>query len=116
MRLRHLALIFVLSAPSLLGPSAALAQGSPPGAQVKHGEYLITTGLCHDCHISDKEDRAEARMAELRKRLGKAELPNLYRAFHTLCRNCHIAENAQKKTKAPVDCGGCHKTGATGGS
>lgn len=28
MRLRHLALIFVLSAPSLLGPSAALAQGS----------------------------------------------------------------------------------------
>lgn len=40
----------LILAAALVAPAAALAQGSPPGAQVKHGEYLITTGLCHDCH------------------------------------------------------------------
>jgi hypothetical protein len=31
-------------------PTAAYAQGSSTDAQVKRGEYLVTIGLCHDCH------------------------------------------------------------------
>jgi hypothetical protein len=32
----------------LIGPGAALAQDN--AALVKRGEYLVTIGLCHDCH------------------------------------------------------------------
>jgi hypothetical protein len=37
-------------AAALLAPAAVLAQGAAPSAQVKRGEYLVTIGLCHDCH------------------------------------------------------------------
>lgn len=37
-------LAVVLFAPT------ALAQDATKSAQVKRGEYLVTTGLCHDCH------------------------------------------------------------------
>ena len=39
---------FLLAA--LLLPGAALAQGAASPEQVKRGEYIVTTGLCHDCH------------------------------------------------------------------
>lgn len=31
-------------------PVAASAQSDAPSTQSKRGEYLVTTGLCHDCH------------------------------------------------------------------
>ena len=65
-------------------------------------------GVCHDCHTSDNEPDAASLREQVEKRTGKSQLPNLFRAFHSLCRNCHIAENAAKGTKAPVECGGCH--------
>lgn len=40
----------LLMAAAVFVPAAALAQGNAPNAQVKRGEYLVTTGLCHDCH------------------------------------------------------------------
>ena len=36
-----------LVAAAVLMPGAVLAQGGPASAQVKRGEYLVTTGLCH---------------------------------------------------------------------
>ena len=36
-------------AAALAMPSAAMAQGDT-AAQVKRGEYLVTIGLCNDCH------------------------------------------------------------------
>lgn len=41
-------LLPLMLAATLLAPAAAHAQ--EPSAQVKRGEYLVTTGLCHDCH------------------------------------------------------------------
>ena len=38
----------VILAAALFVPGIALAQDA--NAQVKRGEYLVTTGLCHDCH------------------------------------------------------------------
>jgi mono/diheme cytochrome c family protein len=35
---------------ALLAPGAGLAQDASTSAQVKRGEYLVTIGLCHDCH------------------------------------------------------------------
>jgi mono/diheme cytochrome c family protein len=35
---------------AVLLPAAALAQSESPTAQVKRGEYLVTIGLCNDCH------------------------------------------------------------------
>jgi len=43
------ALSFALAA-ALFAPGAALAQGTAANSQVKRGEYLVTIGLCHDCH------------------------------------------------------------------
>jgi hypothetical protein len=43
------ALSFVLAA-ALLAPGAALAQGTAANSLAKRGEYLVTIGLCHDCH------------------------------------------------------------------
>jgi mono/diheme cytochrome c family protein len=43
-------LLSTIVAAALLVPGAALAQGSEPSAQVRRGEYLVTTSLCHDCH------------------------------------------------------------------
>ncbi|MCZ7657839.1 MAG: c-type cytochrome [Xanthobacteraceae bacterium] len=40
--------LFAVLATSLLAPATALSQEK--SAQVKRGEYLVTTGLCHDCH------------------------------------------------------------------
>jgi hypothetical protein len=40
----------ILLAAALLLPGAALAQTDASAAQVKRGEYLVTIGLCHDCH------------------------------------------------------------------
>jgi hypothetical protein len=37
-------------AAALLAPGASLAQDGATSAQVKRGEYLVTIGLCHDCH------------------------------------------------------------------
>jgi mono/diheme cytochrome c family protein len=37
-------------AAAALMPGAVLAQGGPQDAPVKRGEYLVTIGLCHDCH------------------------------------------------------------------
>jgi mono/diheme cytochrome c family protein len=37
-------------AAALLAPAAGLAQDGAASAQVKRGEYLVTIGLCHDCH------------------------------------------------------------------
>ena len=37
-------------AASLLLPAAVLAQTCETSAPVKRGEYLVTIGLCHDCH------------------------------------------------------------------
>ena len=36
-------------AASLLVPAAVLAQDQK-SPQVRRGEYLVTTSLCHDCH------------------------------------------------------------------
>jgi mono/diheme cytochrome c family protein len=41
--------IVVTLAACLLIPAAVLAQDQK-SAQVKRGEYLVTTSLCHDCH------------------------------------------------------------------
>jgi hypothetical protein len=41
--------IVVVLTTSLLIPGAVLAQDQT-SAQVKRGEYLVTTSLCHDCH------------------------------------------------------------------
>jgi hypothetical protein len=38
----------VFIAVSILAPAAAGAQDK--NTQIKHGEYLVTTGMCHDCH------------------------------------------------------------------
>lgn len=38
----------ILLTALLSAPATALAQDA--GAQVKRGEYLVTIGLCHDCH------------------------------------------------------------------
>ena len=38
----------LMLATALLAPGTVLAQGNPE--QVKRGEYLVTIGLCHDCH------------------------------------------------------------------
>ncbi len=43
------ALPFTL-ATALLAPATVLAQDTAASAQVKRGEYLVTIGLCHDCH------------------------------------------------------------------
>jgi mono/diheme cytochrome c family protein len=40
----------VMLVAALLVPTTARAQGAPTSAQVKRGEYLVTIGLCHDCH------------------------------------------------------------------
>ncbi|HYI91244.1 MAG TPA: diheme cytochrome c-553 [Beijerinckiaceae bacterium] len=37
-------------AAALLAPGAGLAQDGTTSAQLKRGEYLVTIGLCHDCH------------------------------------------------------------------
>ena len=39
-----------LLATALLAPATVLAQDTATSAQVKRGEYLVTIGLCHDCH------------------------------------------------------------------
>lgn len=39
----------LIMAAALAAPAAAMAQ-TDASALVKRGEYLITTGLCHDCH------------------------------------------------------------------
>jgi hypothetical protein len=68
-------------------------------------------GLCHECHLSERDEGYPVQLAGIRKRLQKEEIPTLYRAFHALCRNCHIGENNARATKAPVECGGCHRAG-----
>jgi mono/diheme cytochrome c family protein len=40
----------LLLAAALLAPGSVLAQGGASGSPVKRGEYLVTIGLCHDCH------------------------------------------------------------------
>ena len=40
----------VISMVLALAPGLALAQSDTRSAQVKRGEYLVTIGLCHDCH------------------------------------------------------------------
>ena len=40
----------LIMAASLLAPGAAQAQDAAKAAQIKRGEYLVTTSLCHDCH------------------------------------------------------------------
>lgn len=67
-------------------------------------------GLCHECHLSDRDDGYQAKIEGLRKRLHTDEIPSLYRAFHASCRNCHFSENSKGKAKAPVECGGCHRS------
>ena len=37
-------------AVALLGPAAVCAQTGGTNPDVKRGEYLVTIGLCHDCH------------------------------------------------------------------
>src|SRR5918992_3105258 len=37
-------------AAALCAPATSFAQDAATGAQVKRGEYLVTIGLCHDCH------------------------------------------------------------------
>ena len=39
-----------LLAAALLAPATVFAQGETTSAQIKRGEYLVTTSLCHDCH------------------------------------------------------------------
>ncbi len=66
-------------------------------------------GLCHDCHISTRDPDYTERDAAVRARLGKASIPPLFKAFHGLCRDCHKQSNARDGTKAPYECGGCHR-------
>ena len=40
----------------LLTPAALRAQEPAKSEQVKRGEYLVTTGLCHDCHTPARHD------------------------------------------------------------
>lgn len=40
----------LMIAAALLVPATTQAQEPDKAAQVKRGEYLVTTGLCHDCH------------------------------------------------------------------
>jgi mono/diheme cytochrome c family protein len=37
-------------AAALIPTTMTWAQSGPSGEQVKRGEYLVTIGLCHDCH------------------------------------------------------------------
>jgi len=48
MTMKH-ALPWMLAA-ALFAPAALQAQAPDKSAQVKRGEYIVTTGLCHDCH------------------------------------------------------------------
>src|SRR5215213_9367077 len=40
----------LIAAAVLFAPAPVLAQGDATSAQAKRGEYLVTIGLCHDCH------------------------------------------------------------------
>lgn len=40
----------LMLAISALAPTILFAQGEALSPQVKRGEYLVTIGLCHDCH------------------------------------------------------------------
>ena len=40
----------LLLATALIAPSSVFAQGGSSASPVKRGEYLVTIGLCHDCH------------------------------------------------------------------
>ena len=46
--MRHVSALIMAAA--LAAPTAAMAQTGASDALLKRGEYLITTGLCHDCH------------------------------------------------------------------
>ncbi|RMG84470.1 MAG: hypothetical protein D6708_17010 [Candidatus Dadabacteria bacterium] len=66
-------------------------------------------GLCHDCHLSNREDGYAERYTALKKKLGVQKIPTLFKAFHGLCRGCHAEVNEKEGKKAPYECGGCHK-------
>jgi hypothetical protein len=41
---------FLALAATTLGSFAAVGQSTTGASQVQRGEYLVTIGLCHDCH------------------------------------------------------------------
>lgn len=66
-------------------------------------------GLCHGCHFSNRDADYEDRTAALEAKLGRRPIPTLFKAFHALCRDCHADSNRTRDTRAPYECGGCHK-------
>ncbi len=66
-------------------------------------------GLCHDCHVSNRDKDFAERYARLKEKLGVERLPTLFKAFHGSCRGCHAQVNRAEGKKAPYECGGCHK-------
>jgi hypothetical protein len=66
-------------------------------------------GLCHDCHLSNRDRDFSGRYQTLQAELGKQKIPILFKAFHRLCRDCHTQVNQAEGRSAPAECGGCHK-------
>jgi len=69
----------------------------------------VHEGLCHDCHLSNREDGYAKKYTALKKKLGVQKIPTLFKAFHGLFRSCHAEVNKKEGRKAPYECGGCHK-------
>ena len=67
------------------------------------------SGLCHQCHLSNRDPDYEERIAAVQEQLGREKVPNLFKAFHNLCRNCHAQVNEAERGKAPYECDGCHR-------
>ncbi|MDF1553384.1 MAG: cytochrome c3 family protein [Deferrisomatales bacterium] len=67
------------------------------------------SGLCHQCHLSNRDTGYEEDLARVRRELGRDDIPNRFKAFHNLCRNCHHEVNESQNRQAPYECGGCHK-------
>jgi mono/diheme cytochrome c family protein len=60
-------ILSLIATAALLPAGVALAQESATDAQVKRGEYLVTIGLCNDCHtpLADGPSGPEPDMARM---------------------------------------------------
>jgi len=67
------------------------------------------SGLCHQCHLSNRDADYQENLARVQRDLGRENIPNRFKAFHNLCRNCHHEVNQSENRKAPYECGGCHR-------
>ncbi|MGD9124138.1 MAG: cytochrome c3 family protein [Desulfarculaceae bacterium] len=103
---------------------SAFPKHSKPGVKLSHkkhhADYKIKCDDCHHVYKDGKNTWKEGDKVQkcnechknpsdkkvVKKKPKKGEVPNLYIAYHTNCRDCHKA--AKKKT-APTKCASCHK-------